>query len=202
MAVLVTIAIVASGAGWSALLVWAWVYFSRTPWAEIGYVRLTHAWRTVLGGIAIGVVLKLVMKAIVMPMLHAPPINAHYAFLAGDYSALPGMLLLVVFRAGLGEETVWRGFLFQRFARLLGTGRVARGTTLVVTSALFALAHLSEQGVPGAQQAFAAGMVFGGLYLATRSLWLPVLAHAAFDVVAVLIISLRLEERVAHWLFR
>src|SRR5204862_7954489 len=57
----------------SAVLVLVWVQLSRTPWREIGYVRPRSWTVTIVVGILFGVALKLVMKAIVMPLLDAPP---------------------------------------------------------------------------------------------------------------------------------
>ena len=82
--------------------------------------------RTVAIGIPFGVALKLVMKAIVMPLFGAPAINARYHYLAGNAAALPWMLYAVVLGAGFGEETVFRGFFFERLGKLLGTRPVAR----------------------------------------------------------------------------
>ena len=48
-----------------------WVKWSRTPWREIGYVR-PKSW---IGGLAIGIAFKCLMKMIVMPLLGADPIN-------------------------------------------------------------------------------------------------------------------------------
>lgn len=62
----------------NALLVLAWTWRSRTPWREIGYVR-PRSWPVSLAaGIAFGVAFKLLMKAIVMPLLGAPPVNPAY----------------------------------------------------------------------------------------------------------------------------
>ena len=81
---------------------------------------------------------------------------------------------------------------------------VARGILLMLVgaTALFALAHLPDQGVPGATQAAITGAVIGLLYLGTRRLWIPMFAHAAFDLTAVALIYWNLEERVAHLLFK
>ena len=76
----------------SAILVLVWVRLSHTPWREIGYVRERNWVRTVVVGIAFGVAFKLVMKAIVMPLLGAPPINQAYHYLAGNRAALPGAI--------------------------------------------------------------------------------------------------------------
>src|SRR5580693_4684880 len=71
----------------SALLVLAWVKLSRTPWGEIGYVRPQSWIGSLVIGIAVGVVLKFLLKLIVMPLLGADPINQAYHYLAGNPTA-------------------------------------------------------------------------------------------------------------------
>jgi len=71
-----------------------------------------------------------------------------------------------------------------------------------VSALLFGLAHYPDQWLAGAGQAVVTGTVFGCLLMATGSLWLPIVMHAAFDIAAVLIIYWGAESRVAHWIFR
>jgi uncharacterized protein len=191
-----------AGALASAVLVMAWASLSRTPWAELGFVRPRGWLRTVALGVASGAALKLSLKAVVMPLLGADPVNRAYHYLAGNPAALPGILLAVVVSAGFGEETFYRAYLFERLRRLLGAGRAAKVAIVVATSALFAAAHSGDQGIPGAEQAAITGLVFGGIFAATRRIWLPIFAHAAFDVTAVAIIYWDLETAVAHLVFK
>jgi membrane protease YdiL (CAAX protease family) len=184
------------------LLVLAWAYRSRTPWSALGFVRPASWARTIATGLVFGAALKLLMKAFVMPLLGAPPINAAYHDLAGNEVAALGMLFSVIFGAGFGEETLWRGFLFERLGRLLGTRPWARVTIVLLTSALFGLAHYPVQGIPGVQQATIVGLTFGTIYTITRRLPMLMIAHAAFDVTALAIIYWDLETAVAHWIFK
>ncbi len=184
------------------VLVLAWAWRSRTPWSEIGFAPPRNWFLTIAAGILAGVALKLVMKALVMPLFGAPPINPAYHFLAGNSAALPGMLIAVVLRAGVGEEIVWRGFLFERLRTLLGSGAGAAVTTLLISSALFGLGHYPDQGLAGVEQAAVVGLVYGGMFLATGRLWLSMVTHAAFNVAAVLIIYWDLESEVARFIFR
>src|SRR5476649_2087503 len=93
-----------------AVLVLLWAQWSRTPWREIGYVRPRSWIGDVAIGIAFGCAFKLVMKALVMPLLGADPINQTYHYLVGNPAMLPGAVLTML-AAGFGEETVFRGFL-------------------------------------------------------------------------------------------
>src|SRR5258706_6594536 len=105
----------------SALLVLAWVQASETPWAAIGFVRPKSWLRTVAIGVVFGVLFKPVMKAVVMPLLGAPAVNASYHYLAGNADALPLVLFVVIIGGGFGEETLYRGFLFDRLLQLART---------------------------------------------------------------------------------
>ena len=103
----------------SALLVLAWAYRSRTPWREIGYVQPGHWWRDALLGIAGGLALRLLMQVIVMPLLGHHPINQQFHFLVGNTAALPGVVLFLLVVSGFGEETLFRGYLFERLRKAL-----------------------------------------------------------------------------------
>ncbi len=185
-----------------AIPVLVWARLSRTPWREIGFVRPKSWIGTAAVGIVFGGAFKLLMKAIVMPLLGGPPINPAYHYLTGNPAALPGMLFTVIVGAGFGEETVFRGFLFERLGKLFGRGVGAKAAIVLLTSTLFGLIHYPEQGLAGAEQAAIAGLVYGTIFAVTGRIWMLMFAHAAFDVTAVLIIYGNLESYVAHLVFK
>jgi membrane protease YdiL (CAAX protease family) len=186
----------------SAVLVLIWVMLSRTPWREIGYVR-PRSW---LGGLVIGVsagiAFKFLMKAIVMPLLGAEPVNQTYHYLVGNAAAAMAVVPLMIFTAGFGEETFFRGYLFERFGKLIGHSPGAKALTVLITSVVFASLHYFDQGLGGAEQATITGLVFGTIFAFTGRLWTLMCAHAAFDLTAVAIIYLGLESNVAHLVFK
>lgn len=184
-----------------AALVLVWAKLSQTPWRELGFVRPRRWLGSLAVGILLGVALKLVMKAIVMPLLGAPPVNQAFQFLAGNRALLPAAVWAMLM-AGFGEETVWRGFLFERLGTLLGPGAGAKAFIAVLTSVLFGLAHYEVQGVAGVEQAALVGLVFAAVVARTGSLIVPIVAHAAFDLTALAIIYWRLETAVAHLAFK
>ncbi len=185
-----------------AVLVLLWAAASRTPWRELGFVRARNWVATTVTGLLAGIAFKLLMKAVVMPLLGAPPVNARYGYLAGNTAALPGMLAAVILGAGFGEELVFRSYLFERFGRLLGTHARAKAVIVLLTAGLFGLAHQADQGVAGMQQATITGLVFGTAFALTGRIWPVMIAHAAFDVTAVALIYWRLEAAVAHLLLK
>ncbi|MFN3425351.1 MAG: lysostaphin resistance A-like protein [Novosphingobium meiothermophilum] len=93
----------------------------------------------------------------------------------GAFWAMLGLAIT----SGTIEEILFRGILLRHIEAMLGTW-----AALVITSALFGLAHLAN---PGASlfAAFAismeAGILLGAAYLWTRRLWVPIGIHAAWN---------------------
>ena len=186
----------------SAVLVLVWARWSHTPWREIGYVRPASWTRVVAVGIAFGFAFKILMKMIVMPLLGADPVNQAFHYLAGNPGALPAILYAVIAGSGFGEETVYRGYLFERFGKLLGSGVWPKALTVLLTASWFGLVHYPEQGLTGVQQATIVGVVFGTIFAATGRIWMLMVAHAAFNLTAVALIYWNLESTVAHFVFK
>jgi membrane protease YdiL (CAAX protease family) len=186
----------------SAILVLLWVWRSRTPWREIGYVRPKSWITTVAIGIVFGVAFKFLMKAIVMPLLGTPPINPAYHYLTGNRAALPGILYTMIVVAGFGEETVFRGWMFERLGKLFGSSMWAKTLIVLLTTVLFGLAHYSDQRLAGVEQAMITGLVFGTIFAVTGRIFMLMVAHAAFDLTAVALIYWNLESQVAHFIFK
>jgi membrane protease YdiL (CAAX protease family) len=185
-----------------AVLVLGWARRSHTPWHEIGYVR-PRSWIGSLAiGIAFGCALKLLLKSVAMPLLGADPSNPTYHYLIGNTAALPAILFAVIVGAGFGEETVYRGYLFERLGKLLGTGVAAKILTVILAAGLFALVHYPEQGLAGVQQAVITGLTFGSIFATVGRLWMLMVAHATYDLTSVAIIYFNLENDAAHLVFK
>lgn len=86
---------------------------------------------------------------------------------------------VVSITAGVCEEFIYRGFLFAYLAGWMP----GQSTWLVVVlaGALFGLAHL-YQGGSGILKTGGLGVLLGGLYWLTGSLWAPMLLHAVIDL--------------------
>ena len=185
----------------SALLVLGWAHVSRTPWREIGYVQPGHWWRDALLGIAGGMALRLLMQVLVMPLVGHHSTNQQFHFLVGNTAALIGVASLLLINSGFGEETLFRGFLFERLRKLLGHTRAATAAIVLLTSAFFGLAHYAEQGWIGVMQSSMTGLVFGAAFAITGRIWPIMWAHAAFNLMAIAIIYLDLESEIGHLVF-
>jgi membrane protease YdiL (CAAX protease family) len=86
---------------------------------------------------------------------------------AQSFAQWLGVVVVAVVAAPLVEELFFRGILLHRWARRWGTG-----PAVVASSALFAVLHGEWIGH------FLFGVAMCALYLRTRTLWLPILAHA------------------------
>lgn len=184
-----------------AMLVLVWRWKSCTPWHEIGYAKPKSWARTLAIGVLLGIIFKLVMKALVMPLFGAAPVNQAYHFLAGNTAMLPAAIWAMVI-AGFAEETVFRGFLFERLKKIFGTGKNARIFIILLTSIIFGLGHYLNQGIPGVQQAIIVGIVYGTIFDLTGKIWVVMVAHSAFDLTALTMIYWDFESDVAHFIFK
>src|SRR5436190_11332147 len=124
----------------SAVLVLVWVWLSRTPWREIGYVRPRNWVGSVVVGVVFGCAFKFLLKALVMPLLGGPEINPAYHYLAGNTAALPGMIYTMIVVAGFGEEKVFSGWMLERLGKHLGTSVRVRRILVLITTVLFSVA--------------------------------------------------------------
>lgn len=97
---------------------------------------------------------------------------------------------------------MFRGFVFERLGNLLGHNLLATIGTVLVSSAWFAAVHYLEQGVAGVEQAAMTGLAFGTVFAVTRQIWIPMIAHAAYDLTAIAIIYWNIESTMAHLVFR
>jgi membrane protease YdiL (CAAX protease family) len=79
--------------------------------------------------------------------------------------------------AGIVEEALWRGYLFWYLGHFMPIWGAA-----VVSTVGFGVAH-AYQGVGNLPRITLVGAVFAVLFLLTGSLWLPIILHAAIDIV-------------------
>jgi len=185
-----------------ALLILVWAWLSKTPWRDLGLAWPRHRVLSLASGLLAGVALKFAMKAIVMPLFGAPAINIGFEYLAHDRAAALDFAAYALYGAGFAEELVFRGFLFERFGKLWGDSAAATAATLLLATAIFALAHW-QQGIFGVINAFVTGLVLGLVYLAAgRKLVVPMIMHAAFDLTALVLILKGWEAPVAHLVFK
>lgn len=88
-------------------------------------------------------------------------------------------LIAIAIMPGFMEELLFRGILFHFLERFGGSW-----FALALTSALFGLAHIFNDNATALSSfaiAVEAGVLLGGAYMLTRSLWMPIGLHAAWN---------------------
>jgi uncharacterized protein len=186
----------------AAVLVLLWAWASRTPWREVGLVR-PASW---LGGLTVGIVLglaeKLLLKAVLLPLLRAPAVNSTFGDLAANPRHAVFLIFYILVGAAFCEELVFRGYLFERLGKLLGDSALARFAIVLASTAFFAGLHY-QQGLSGIENAAIGGAITGTVYLMNhKRLWTVIVAHATFDLSAVALNYFHIEAALSHSLFK
>jgi len=97
----------------------------------------------------------------------------------GDASQLLAALIGPTLFAAVSEELIFRGIMFRWLEEFGGSW-----LALLLTSAFFGAAHLhnpNASSVAAVGIALEAGVMLGAAYMLTRSLWLPMGIHAAWN---------------------
>lgn len=139
----------------------------RTGWVVLGTV----------GALAVAFALTWVFEVINQMVLGGPPEtqNAVKQLMdSGDTMALFTLGLSAVIIAPLSEEILFRGFLFRNLRETVGKGLAA-----VLSGFLFGLVHMHPTLLIPLT---GLGIALALLYEWTGSLWVPILAHMAFNL--------------------
>jgi membrane protease YdiL (CAAX protease family) len=159
-----------------ALLALLWAERARLPWSALGLVQPRSWVRTVAIAAPAGMAFKLLLKAVVMPVLGAGAHNQAYAFLVHNPAALPGMLVTVLLSAGFAEEVVFRGFLFRGLAKPGWEVHAIGGIALA-----WALLHIQYDWL-GTAQVFLIGLMLGWFRWASGSTLLTIGMHVLINL--------------------
>jgi membrane protease YdiL (CAAX protease family) len=169
------------------LVIWAWVAgillyvvrVERRPLSSIGFRApgLKDGIIAVLAGILILASLALILL-VVFPALHWSESSQDASILSLPY----WLNVLIVVRAAVSEEILFRGYPMERLEELTGSRTVAG----VVTCTIFTLDHISFWGWHHIFIAGLAGAVLTLLYLWRRNIWVNVIAHFIVDAAAFL----------------
>ena len=154
----------------------------------VGLRRDPGWWRLALIGVTVGVGYQFLSLYLVEPftarLTGRLPDVSMFAPLKGNVRLVLFYLTISWMLAGFGEEFVYRGYLLNRVAQLLGGGRRAWLVSLGATAVVFGLGHV-YQGAAGAIDTGFFGLLFGVVYLlAGRNLWVAVIAHGVADTTA------------------
>lgn len=156
-----------------ALIVLYWFVIAKLGNPKRNELRDPRALRRLLLGLLGGTAIFSAAVAV------AGALGIYHIVGLGTFNGLLAAIIVPTVGAAVSEEILFRGILF-RWVEEFGGSWVA----LLVTSALFGAAHLSNPNsswIAAGGIALEAGVMLGAAYMLTRSLWLPMGIHAAWN---------------------
>ena len=171
------------------LTLWV-VHWRGGDWRRVGIKRPTNIIKTISIGIGIMVIGILVASTAEQILLNLPGIPvaeadlSRFADLQGNLPLLFFWLVTIWTTVAFGEELIWRGFLMDRLASVLGGGLLQDALAVLMSAFLFGLAHF-YQGTLGMITAGLLGLTYVLAYrLLGRNLWVVIIAHGLTDTVS------------------
>ncbi|HZS45565.1 MAG TPA: CPBP family intramembrane glutamic endopeptidase [Blastocatellia bacterium] len=169
---------------WWVLVVILLIYVlivERQPLSSIGFRRF-RIWEIAIAIVA-GIVMVIgivVIYGVVFPKLHLQMNTG----VMNTLLATPFWYrFMLVTRAAVAEETLFRGYAIERIEELTSS----RALAALVSWALFTIAHLSSWGFAQLIVAGFGGVVLTILYLWRRNLWINMIAHWIADAAGFLL---------------
>jgi len=150
------------------------IYQNKLSIARIMNLKRSGLVRNIALGLGIGMTLGTMEYFILRPAPSFPTFEFRYLFRDTIY-----MLLFV----GFGEELLFRGLIQVDLMKVFGSS-----WGLVLAAAMFAVMHLTWRSIPELFFVFAAGLILGYVYWKTKSLAMPIIIHAANNVMLVAIL--------------
>jgi membrane protease YdiL (CAAX protease family) len=172
--------------GWGVVI--HWINLAAVVWVVLRVERQTLAsiglrpfrWWTIPLGLVAGIVATVVTGYLAQFLA---PGGGASSFVATLLSLPFATRLLLVITAGVFEETLYRGYAFERLASWLNSKWAAAGVTVV----LFTLGHAPAVGLDHLAPILLISSLITLLYLWRRDLVVNMVAHATVDAIALLV---------------
>ena len=174
------------------VLGWISLRLREQRWKDVGFTIAPNWPMLLFVGLLVGLGMEALELFVTQPaltkLLGKGPDLSQLNSLVGNANKLVVALVLFWVVAAFGEELVYRGYLMNRVAGVLGGSSGAWIASFIFMIILFGLHHFS-QGVTGVSENMVDGAILGLLYLATgRNLLAPIIAHGIQDTVDALLI--------------
>ena len=200
--VLAIAALLIPGAAWLspmaiALIAVALLWLAGDDWRSAGFGRPTRRafwWLTI--AVVIGLAWQYAASGFVVPFISqrlgasAPSMVSAGARLPSGSTGFVFSLIVFGIIHPLAGALAYRAFLLSRLERLLGATPSGLAASLIVGSVLFGLGN-AYQGWAGFLATALTGVVLNLLYYwARRNVWPSALAHAVYNISAIILLSL------------
>lgn len=167
-------------------LTWASLLARREHWSSLGFRRPARPWAMATRVLGLVVAWTALQVAVFMPVIEHVTGRRQdmemFEDLQGDLGLLVALLALTWTIAAVGEEAAYRGYALTRATDAFGRGRAGLLAGVLVTSALFGLAH-TEQGAVGVALTFLDALFFSALRYRYATVWAAVVAHGASNTI-------------------
>ncbi len=128
-------------------------------------------------------VLELVMDFIVQPLvsyvLNEPADYSAFSSIEGNTALYTKWLLRMWISAAVGEELLFRAFVFAQAKKIIGDKPVL---IIFISALLFSLPHW-YQGTAGLVVTFIFGLAFAWIYHRFKNIWINIIVHGLIDTV-------------------
>ena len=173
------------------------LWLRRSNWREFGLKRPRSWLKTILlavGGLITVYFVVIITMPLVTRLTGQPVDKSPFDGLRENVPALIFSLLAVWTLAAFGEELIFRGYLMNTLARVLGNRNVGWIFACFINSILFGVGH-TYQGISGVILLGIVGLLYALFYLGCgRNLWVPILIHGLYDTSAFLVIFFNLDK--------
>ena len=171
---------------------WISLWLRKIGWRDLGMSRPTNWLRTIGIAVMVGVVYTAIEIRLIAPLLYQLGVGSEdLSNFEGIRDNIPVLVFWIIIGWTIGafaEEMVYRGYLLNRLADLIGPGRAGWAVGLIGSSAFFAFGH-AYLGIAGILLVFLEACVWAGLYLGgRRNLWLPIIGHGTTNTLAFILI--------------
>ncbi len=176
------------------------LWLRRSSWREFGLKKPKSWLKTILlaiGGLITVYLVVIISMPLVTRLTGQPVDKSPFETLRGNVPALIIGLFVVWTLAAFGEELIFRGYLMNTFARVLGNKNGGWIFACFINSILFGIGH-TYQGISGVILLGIVGLLYALFYLGSgRNLWVPILIHGLYDTSAFLVIFFNLDKSSA-----
>ncbi|MEN8242294.1 MAG: CPBP family intramembrane glutamic endopeptidase [Chloroflexota bacterium] len=183
------------------VIVIALAYWLRgDPITGLGLAAPENWTRTILLGLAFGIIIQLIAIILIEPLSEKLTNSAHDHSLVenvkGNWKAFLQWMLMVWVMVAFLEEVVFRGFLLTETIKVLGDGTGALIFIIIFSSLVFGFAHGYQQRAGILSTAIIGAMLAGIFVCSDFNLWLAVFTHGFIDTVGIGLIALEKDEAI------
>ena len=153
-------------------------------WKSLGF-QMPTKWLLAFGYFILCVIsIALIFNFVIQPLFPHGANEINHGEAISFNEMLIQLLFIGILAAAIGEEMLFRGFLFNNLNEIFGHGKLGVGLAILMQAFLFAILH---SGVQGMVSAGVIGVILGVFYIISgRNLIVVMAAHAVPDVLSII----------------